>query len=223
MSGPHPVQWRRKLRRYFFTGLVVLAPVGATIAILVWLFQKLDAILGDPLRGLLGVRVPGLGLVLLAVAIVLLGWVAHYTIGRQLITWWNAFLARFPLTARLYNATSQIVQTFMGDQRRIFLRTVLIEFPTPGSFALAWVTSEDNPFAEAVLGEPCVNVFVATTPNPTSGYFLIVPKRKTTPVDLSIEEGMKLVISAGAVLPQTTGSPPPKGLDLATLLRKSAL
>lgn len=211
---------KRSLRRYFLTGLVVLVPVGATVAILTWLFQRLDAILGGVLQRLLGTRIPGLGLVVLVVVILLLGWVAHYAVGRQLIAWWNAFLARFPLTARIYNATSQIVQTFMGDQRRVFLRTVLIEFPTPASFAVAWVTAEDSPFAEAILGEPCVNVFVATTPNPTSGYFLVVPKRRTKPVDLSIEDGMKLVISAGAVLPQAGGAPA-EGLDLAALLRKS--
>lgn len=211
---------RRRLRRYFFTGLVVLAPLGVTAAILVWLFNALDAILGRPLQRLLGMHVPGLGLVLLLGAVLTIGWLAHYAAGRQLIAWWNGVLARFPVTARIYNAASQIVQAVMGGNRRVFLRTVLIEFPTPGSYAIAWVTAEANPFAEATLGEPCVNVFVATTPNPTSGYLLIVPKSRTKPVDLSIEEGMKLVISAGAVLP-SAGRVPQAGLDLSTLLAKT--
>ena len=211
----------RRLRRYLFTGLVVAAPLGVTIVVLSWLFRTLDAILCTPLQHVLGVRVPGLGLLLLALAVLGLGWLAHYAVGRQIIALWNGFLARFPVTARIYNAASQIVQTFAGGQRRIFQRTVLIEFPTPGSYAIAWVTSEDNAFAAELLGEPCVNVFVATTPNPTSGYLLIVPKSRTRPLDISIEEGMKLVISAGAVMPAEAGEGRPPGLDLATLLRKS--
>ncbi len=211
---------RRRLRRYFLTGLVVLAPLGVTVAILTWLFRTLDAILGTPLEQFLGTRIPGLGLLLLVFAILAIGWLAHYTIGRQLIAWWNSLLARFPLTARIYNAASQIAQTFMGDERRLFLRTVLIEFPHPGSYAIAWVTAEENRFAAELLGEPCVNVFVATTPNPTSGFFLIVPRSRTRPIDLTIEEGMKLVISAGAVVP-AVGGERQAGLDLASLLAKT--
>lgn len=214
----HPVM--RRLRRYFLTGLVVVVPVGITVVILWWLFQTLDAILGGALERLLGRQIPGLGLVLLLLAIVTIGWLAHYTVGRRLIAWWNTLLARFPLTARVYNAASQIVQTFMGEERRVFQRTVLIEFPTAGTYALAWVTAENNPFAEALLGEPCVNVFVATTPNPTSGYFLIVPKSRARAVNLGVEEAMKLVISAGAVLPQGAEGGRAGGLDLAALLRR---
>ena len=210
---------RRRLRRYFFTGLVVLAPVGATAAILVWLFNTLDAILGTPLQRVIGMHVPGLGLLLLALAILGICWLATYALGRQLIAWWNNMLARFPIAGRIYNTASQIVQAVLGGGRRVFLRTVLVEFPTPGSYAIGWVTAEQNPAAEAVVGEPCVNVFVATTPNPTSGYLLIVPRTRTRPVDLTIEEGMKLVISAGALLP--TDGPPQEGLDLSSLLART--
>lgn len=207
----------RRLRRYFFTGLVVLAPLGLTIAILAWLFRVLDAILGEPLRDFLGMRIPGLGLVLLVLTVLAIGWLAHYAIGRQVIARWNLLLARFPLTSPIYNATSQIVQTFLGDRPRIFLRTVLVEFPGTGCHAIAWVTAEENPLAAGVLGEPCVNVFLATAPNPTSGWMLVVPKSRTRPLDISIEDGMKLVISGGAVLPGDAGTRP-AGLDLATLL-----
>jgi uncharacterized membrane protein len=210
---------RSHWRRYFITGLVVLFPLGVTVLVLSWLFRTLDAILGDPLERLLGMPIPGLGLVLLLLTVFGIGWLANYAIGRRLITWGNAILARFPLTSRIYNATSQIVQTFMGDQQSVFQRTVLIEFPTAGSYALAWVTAEENRFAESLLGEPCVNVFVATTPNPTSGYFLIVPRSRTRPLSLSVDEAMQLVISAGAVVPHAGEAPRPRGLDLATLLR----
>jgi len=210
---------RHRLRRYFITGLVVLAPVGATVAILVWMFNTFDAILGTPLQRVVGVRIPGLGVVLLTATIFGIGWLAHYAVGRQLIAWWNDVLAKFPVAGRIYNTSSQVVQAVLGGGRRVFLRTVLVEFPTPGSYAIAWVTAEQNPVAEAVIGEPCVNVFVATTPNPTSGFLLVVPRSRTRPVDLTIEEGMKLVISAGALLP--SDKPPQGGLDLSSLLAKT--
>jgi len=210
---------RHSLRRYFITGLVVLAPVGATVAILVWMFNTFDAILGTPLQRVVGVRIPGLGVVLLTATIFGIGWLAHYAVGRQLIAWWNDVLAKFPVAGRIYNTSSQVVQAVLGGGRRVFLRTVLVEFPTPGSYAIAWVTAEQNPVAEAVIGEPCVNVFVATTPNPTSGFLLVVPRSRTRPVDLTIEEGMKLVISAGALLP--SDKPPQGGLDLSSLLAKT--
>jgi uncharacterized membrane protein len=209
------------LRRYFLTGLVVMAPIGATIVVLRWLFRTLDAILGGTLRDILGRNVPGLGLLLLLVTVLALGWLAHYAIGHELIAVWNRFLARFPLTATIYNASSQIVQTFMGDKRRIFLRTVLVPFPTERSWAIGWVTSEHSPFAESVLGEPCVHVFVASTPNPTTGWVLVVPVSQTRPLDLSVEEGMKLLLSGGVVLPRGAGTAPPEGLDLQALLRRT--
>ena len=211
---------RRRLRRYFLTGLVVLAPLGATIVILSWLFRTLDAILGDPLRQLLGRSIPGLGLVLLLVCVFVLGWIAHYAIGKQLIGMWNGFLARFPLTATIYNASSQIVQTLMGERRKVFLRTVLVPFPSEHTWVVAWVTSEQSVFAEAVLGEPCLHVFIASTPNPTTGWMLIVPVSRTRAVDLSVEDGMKLILSGGVVLPRG-GQAPGQGLDLASLLRRT--
>lgn len=212
---------RHRLRRYFLTGLVVLAPLGATIVILRWLFRTLDNILGNALERLLGRDIPGLGLLLLLLTVLTLGWVAHYAIGREVISVWNRFLARFPLTARIYNAASQIVQSFMGDQRRVFRRTVLVQFPTEHSWVIGWVTAERSPFAEAVVGEPCLHVFIASTPNPTTGWYLVVPVSKTRPVDISIEDGMKLVLSAGAVMPQSGDDVAPQGLDLQALLRRS--
>jgi uncharacterized membrane protein len=148
-----------------------------------------------------------------------IGWVAHYALGRQLIAWGNALLTRFPLTAPIYKTMSQLVQTFMGERRGIFLRTVLVEFPGTGCHAIGWVTAEDNAAAARTLGEPCVNVFFASTPNPTTGWLLVIPKRRLLPLDVTIEDSVKLVISGGAVLPQTPGPAPAAGLDLAALLK----
>lgn len=214
---------RRRLRRYFFTGLVVLAPVGLTIGVLVWTFRLLDGILGEPLQNALGFNVPGLGFLLLAALVVLIGWIVQQAAGRQILHWWNQALSRFPLTGRIYDAASQIVQTVVGERKRIFQRPVLIPYPTDGLWAVAFVTSESPGLFVDMLGQPCVNVFVPTTPNPTSGFMLIVPVQRVRPLDISIDEAMKLVISAGAVNPRGAGAPPSaRGLDLDHLLRDTS-
>jgi uncharacterized membrane protein len=211
----------RRLRRYFLTGLVVLAPAGVTAVVLAWMFRTIDDILGDPLQAAIGVRIPGLGFILLFIAVMLVGWTVHRAAGRQLLHWWNEALARFPLTARIYTAISQIVQSVLGEQRRLFRRTVLIPYPTEGIWAVAFVTNEEAPVMSRVVGEPCVNVFVPTTPNPTSGFMLVVPRTRIREANLSIEEAMKLIISAGAVSPGTTPVVTRRGLDLDSLLKDS--
>ncbi|GBD33144.1 MAG: hypothetical protein KatS3mg081_0223 [Gemmatimonadales bacterium] len=207
----------RRLRRYFLVGLVVIAPVGLTVFVLAWVFNLLDSILGDPLQDLLRVRIPGLGFVLLAAFVLLVGWVVHQAVGRQLLHWWNQALVRFPLTGRIYSTVSQIVQGILGEQRRVFRRTVLIPYPTDGLWAVAFVTSEEVGAISSVVGEPCVNVFVPTTPNPTSGFMLIVPRARLRELPISTEEAMKLIISAGAVVPKGEPVVLRRGLDLDTL------
>jgi len=209
----------RRIRRDFFTGLVVLAPVGVTVVVLTWMFRTIDDILGTPLRAALGVRIPGLGFVLLVLAVILVGWTVRFAAGRQLLQWWNEALARFPLTGRIYSAMSQIVQSVLGEQRKLFRRTVLVPYPTEGMWAVGFVTNDDAPVMSGLVGEPCVNVFVPTTPNPTSGFMLVVPRSKVRFTDIAIDEAMKLIISAGAVSPGTEMRVGRRGLDLDSLLR----
>ena len=214
----------RLLRRYFLTGLVVLAPVGVTIGVLVWAFRVLDGILGGPLQDWIpgDFPVPGLGIVILLASVVGIGWIVQQAAGRQLLHWWNQALSRFPLTGRLYNAASQIVQTVVGERKRVFQRPVAIPYPTEGMWVVAFVTNHRSLMLSEIIDEPCLNVFVPTTPNPTSGFMIVVPEKKTIPLDISIEEAIKLIISAGAVDARTgTGEFRVRGLDLDHLLRDS--
>lgn len=216
------LRWRR-LRRYFFTGLVVLAPVGVTAFVLVWIFRTLDEILGGPIRNTLGFRIPGVGFFMLLIVVMVIGWIVHQAAGRQVLHWWNRGLSRFPVTAPIYNAASQIIQTVIGERQRIFRRPVLIPYPTDGMWAIGFVTNEAPLGFAELLGEPCINVFVPTTPNPTSGFMLVVPEARCRALNLSIEEAMKLVISAGAIQPRsTTDVTGRRGLDLDHLLRRSS-
>lgn len=210
-----------RLRRYFLVGLVVIAPVGLTIVVLAWTFNRLDAILGEPLQAALGFRIPGLGFILLGLAVLLMGWVVHQTVGRRLLQWWNVALVRFPVAGRIYSAASQIVQALVSDQRRVFRRAVLVPYPTDAIWAVGFVTNEEGALLSGIVGEPCCHVFVPTTPNPTSGFLLIVPRRLTRDAGITVEEAMKLVISAGSVSPQGQAtSTVRRGLDIDTLFRE---
>jgi uncharacterized membrane protein len=133
---------------------------------------------------------------------------------------WNTTLVRFPVAGRLYNATSQIVQSLVSDKSRVFKRTVLVTYPTEGHWAVGFVTNEHAPIMSRLLGTPCVSVFVPTTPNPTSGFLLVVPRERVVDTDISIEEAMKFVISAGSVSPVGRDTPTTRrGLDLDDLFR----
>lgn len=212
----------RRLRRYFLVGIVVLAPVGLTVFVLRWLFETLDSILGTPIRGYLGFRIPGLGFVLLIAVVLVVGWIVHRAVGRRLLHWWNEALVRFPLTGRIYNAVSQIVQSMIGERRKLFRRTVLIPYPTDGVWAIAFVTNETAELMSQIVREPCVTVFVPSTPNPTTGFMLVVPHSRVLDTDISVEDAMKLILSGGAVSPSDTETlTPRRGLDVDSLLKDS--
>jgi len=211
---PHPL---RRARQYFVVGLVVVAPLGATIFVLTWAFRTIDAILGRPLEQSLGVRVPGLGFVILGLLVLLVGSAVHNAVGRRLVQTWNTALSRLPLTRRIYNAGSQIVQAMLAGDRRVFSRAVLVPYPTEGSWAVGFVTNEHTPILSQILGEPCLTVFVPTTFSvPPSGLLLILPPARARALDMSVEDAFKFVVSAGAVLP--SGTAPQAGLDLTKLL-----
>lgn len=205
-----------KLRRYLITGLIVVAPVGITAWVLVWLFGSLDSILGRWLPGIEGYRLPGLGLVALLVLLLFVGWMFQWAMGRKLVGWWNSLLSRLPLTRTLYNASSQIVQSVLDRKKRIFEKCVLIEYPCPGSYTLAFVTSRAASETEEAIGGESVNVFLPTSPNPTTGYLLVLPVERVRPLDMTVEEGIKMVLSAGVVLPGEEDRPL-AGLDLDRL------
>ncbi len=213
----------RRLRRYLLVGLVVTAPVGLTVYVLAWVFNRLDHILGGPLERWLGLHIPGLGFILLALFVLLVGWLVHRTVGRQVLQWWNAAVVRFPLAGRVYNALSQITQSMLGENRRVFRRTVLVQFPAADVWTVGFITHEAPAALSALVGEPCVNVFVPIAPVPHSGWLLIAPVRLVRETSLSVEDAMKLVVSMGALAPgDEVTRLGRQGLDLDRLLREES-
>ena len=190
--------WRR-MRRYFLTGLVVLLPVVVSGFVLWRLFTGLDLILGRYVELYLGRRIPGVGVVALILIIVGTGALASNILGKRLIQAGELLVGRIPIMRWIYRTTKQLFSTFLREKNTSFGKVVLVNFPTEGTYSMAFQTSESAPAAEGPIGKRLVTVFLPTTPNPTSGYFLLVPEDKVIPLDIPVDEGLRYIVSAGAI------------------------
>jgi uncharacterized membrane protein len=201
----------KSLRNSFFAGLVVVGPVAASIAILYGLFNWLtNFLLPESLQAhgnAFSYRIIALLIVILFVTAI--GWVTRLVIGRRLIASTDAVIRRVPLLNRVYGFVKEVSNTMLGGKRTMFQRVVLVEFPRAGTYAIGFVTSEAEGEAQAKTKGTVINVFVPTTPNPTSGFLVLVPREQLIDLDMSVAEGMKLVISGGAVVPPYAVKTPP--------------
>jgi uncharacterized membrane protein len=190
--------WRR-MRRYFLTGIIVLLPAVISAFVLWRLFTGLDLILGRYVELYLGRRIPGIGVVALILIIVGTGALASNILGKRLIRAWEFIVGRIPLMRWIYRTTKQLFSTFLEEKNTSFGKVVLVNFPCKGTYSMAFQTSESAGIVESAVGKRLVTVFLPTTPNPTSGYFLLVPHDEVVPLDISVDEGLKYIISAGAI------------------------
>lgn len=188
----------RVVRRYLITGLLVLLPVAVTVTVLWRLFFALDDILGRFVETYLGRPVPGLGLVALVALVMGIGAVASNFIGRRMIRAGEGVVTRVPLMGWVYRTTKQLFSTIL-EERSSFRKVVLVPYPLEGTYSVAFLTSESPKSMHGQLGDSYVTVFLPTTPNPTSGLMLVVPADKVIPLDMTVDEGLRLVISAGAL------------------------
>ncbi|HEX6937842.1 MAG TPA: DUF502 domain-containing protein [Longimicrobiales bacterium] len=189
------------MKRRLIAGLVVIAPVTITAAVLWWIFQSLDGLLGNFIYPAIGVQIPGLGLLLLLALLLAVGWLAEWAVGARIVAWWHTLLERFPLTRRLYSASHRIVRTVFGEDKRFFRDVVFVEYPGPGRWSLGFLTS---PGPASVLGvvPDGVTVFIPTTPNPTTGYLVVVKRSEVVPVQWTLEQAFTFILSAGGVPPE---------------------
>ncbi|MCL7972897.1 MAG: DUF502 domain-containing protein [marine benthic group bacterium] len=196
----------QRLRRYLITGLIVIAPIGVTVFVLSWLFQTLDPIIGRYLPQISGYEPRGLGLVALLVLLVVVGWASQKALGRRALRVWNGFANRVPVARRLYSASSHVFEAVLTRDQKLFRHCALIEYPSPGSHTLVFETADAADEAEDVIGEPAVAVFLPTVPNPASGFLLFVPRSRVHRLDMSVEEGFKMIFSAGMAVPEVAGA-----------------
>ncbi|MFH1502311.1 MAG: DUF502 domain-containing protein [Candidatus Eisenbacteria bacterium] len=197
----------RVLRRYFFTGLVVLLPVVISGFVLWSLFTWLDLILGKYVVQYLGRPIPGVGVVALLLIIIGIGALASNILGKRLIRAGEMLVERIPILRWIYRTTKQLFSMLLQEKKTTFGKVVLVSFPEKGTYSMAFQTSDGSGVIDDTLGKKMVAVFLPTTPNPTSGYFLLVPEDEVIPLGISAEEGLKYIISAGAIARNGSGSP----------------
>ena len=198
----------QRLRRYLMTGLIVIAPIGVTVWVLSWLFLKLDPIIGRYLPRIYGFEPRGLGVVALVALLIIVGWASQKAMGRRALRVWNAVANRVPVARRLYSASSHVFEAVLTRDQKLFRHCAMIEYPSPGSHTLVFETADAAREVEGVIGEPSVAVFVPTVPNPTSGFLLFVPRSRVHRLDMTVEEGFKVILSAGMAVPELAGAQP---------------
>jgi uncharacterized membrane protein len=195
------------MRRYLIAGLLVWVPLGITIWVLVFLVTTLDQTLlllpeGARPEAVLGFRIPGLGVVLSVGILLLTGVIAANFFGARLIGLWEGLLGRIPFVKSIYSSVKQVSDTLLSDSGNAFRKALLVEFPYPGSWTIAFLTGTPGASVAMHMDGEHVSVYVPTTPNPTSGYFVMVPRARVHELDITVDEALKYIISMGVVAPR---------------------
>lgn len=194
------------LRRYLVAGLLVWMPLGITLLVVRMLVNWMDnslLLIPEAYRPdtLLGFHVPGLGVVLSLVIVFVTGVFAANLFGRSLVSLWEHILARIPLVRSVYSGAKQLAETVFSEKGKSFRKVLLIEFPRRGLWTIAFQTGADIGEAQAKTGLGVINVYVPTTPNPTGGYFVMIPRSDAIELDMKVDDGLKMLMSMGAVVP----------------------
>ncbi len=194
----------------FVNGMIIILPITITIVIIRFLVIKLNALLLDPLlrtfsAGRMDIQHVNLAKSIILVAVVLgialIGWAARILVVNRFFSWGERVVIRVPIMGRIYNAIKQISSAFLGHGKTIFKQVVMVEYPRKGLYSLGFTTGTTKSELRTVLGKGGINVFIPTTPNPTSGMFIIVPKEDIRFLKMSVEDGMKLIVSGGSFTP----------------------
>ena len=199
------------IKRSFFTGLVFALPICITIFVINLLLNYIGTPISHILFGWLDIRIctsfgmkfllNTISIAVVVLLIIAIGMLSKFFLGKWAMRAIEKFIEHVPVVKNIYKTIKQIVETFGQNHKEIFSKTVLIEYPQKDSYALAFLTSETEGEIQDRTGQTVVNVFVPTTPNPTSGFLLMIPKKKVTELDMSVADGMKLIISGGVVVP----------------------
>ena len=216
------------MKRYLIAGLLVWVPLGITIWVLHFLVTSLDSILllfpesARP-EALFGFSIPGIGVVVAFVILLGTGMLTANFLGLRVIRAWESVLVRIPFVKSIYSSVKQVSDTLLSPQGNAFRKALLVEFPHPGSWTIAFQTGNPAGDVAARLDGEHVSVYVPTTPNPTSGYFVIVPRTRVHELDMTVDEALKYIISMGVVAPRAHAGPvvlPPADPPRAPALAK---
>mgnify|MGYP000556563681 FL=1 len=207
------------LRKWLFSGLLTLVPLVITLWVLDWVVSTLDQTLRilpeawQP-QQLLGMNIPGLGVLFALLIVLSIGALASNFIGNKLVNWWHALLHRIPVVRSIYSGVKQVSDTLFSEKGNAFRKALLVQWPREGMWTIAFLTGQPGgDVARHLNGQDYVSVFVPTTPNPTGGYFVMVHKRDCVELTMSVDEALTYVISMGVIVPGG-----PKALEPADAL-----
>lgn len=194
------------LKRYFIAGLLIWVPIWITLLVLNFLVDVMEAFLNFLPRHyqpdhLLGFHLPGLSLVFTLLLVLLTGLLATNFFGNKLVVIWEALMGRIPFVRSIYSGSKQVMQTIFKSDGEAFKKVLLVKFPHRDMWSVAFQTGVGFSEAQQKIGEELVSVFVPTTPNPTSGFLMMVPKKDTIELQMSVDAAFKLIISLGVVVP----------------------
>ncbi|GAK55415.1 hypothetical protein U27_02248 [Candidatus Vecturithrix granuli] len=181
--------------------MVIVLPIGITGVLLQMMFIWLDGFFAPLAFRLTERRIPGLGIISTMIIMFGVGLLATNIVGRAFVSSGEYFVSRIPLIRSVYYGAKQFLETLTAEQRRAFTQVVLIEYPKKGSYTLGFVTAEPIEEIQKHVAEPLFNIFVATTPNPTTGFLLLVPQKDVRILPISVEDGIKMIVSGGIIHP----------------------
>jgi len=199
------------LRKYFITGLLILVPLSITL----WVIHSVIGVMDQSLlllpvewrpESFLGHHIPGVGTILTLLIILITGILAKNFIGNYILGGWEALLNRIPIVNSIYSSVKQVSDTLFSSDGNAFRTAVLLQYPRPGVWTIAFVTGTPSLEAQRHLKGDYVNVYVPTTPNPTSGFFLMVPRSETIELEMSVDVALKHIVSMGVVAPDPNPS-----------------
>jgi len=195
------------LRKYFITGLLILVPLAITL----WVIQSVIGLMDQSLlllpiewrpESLTGHNIPGLGTILTLLIIFVTGLLAQNFIGSYVINRWEALLNRIPIVSPIYSSVKQVSDTLFSSDGNAFRTAVLVQYPRQGTWTIGFVTGTPSPEVQRYLSGEFVSIYVPTTPNPTSGFFIMLPKADTIELDMTVDVALKHIVSMGVVVPE---------------------
>lgn len=198
----------RRLRRYLIAGLLIWLPIVLTVFILRFLVGLVNGVLPElKIEEVIGFPIPGLELVLAILVLLLTGIAVTNLVGREIVSWWEALMKRIPVVRSIYSGAKTFTETVFTDKGKSFKQVVLVEFPRKGVFSIGFITSHDLEEAQAKTAREVTCVFVPTTPNPTTGFLVMIPKDEVVYMDMTVDEAFKMLLTLGVVVPTWKNKP----------------
>lgn len=194
-----------KLKRYFFAGLLTILPIFLTVYLLLLIFRWIDNIIGrfinSYLKTTFGFSIPGLGFIVAALIILVTGFIVSHLLNKRALPLLERWFLKLPGIKQVYPSIKQIVGFIFSKDKAAFKKVVLVEYPSKGIWSVGFMTNEGFREAQELTGQELVHVLIGTTPGPWTGFLILVPKREVKFLEMSVEEGMKLIVSGGILKP----------------------